>query len=215
MEEREFIRVLLADDHPVVREGLRSTLPLYGPIKIVAEAEDGEEAVTLAREFLPDIILMDIRMPDMTGIEATEILTRDLPQIKVVMLTMYDNPEYVKRLVEAGCKGYLLKDSGPAEMVDAMQRVHRGEKYFSSRLVPTLVKAGEGIQDPQELSAREKQVLVYVVEGLSNKQIGRAMVISTRTVEKHREHVMFKTRCTSVGQLVRYAMDKGYLVSSS
>lgn len=207
------IRIVLADDHPVVREGLRTMLPQCGPVEIIGEAENGRVLIDLVEELQPDVVLMDIKMPEMNGIEAMELLTRNYPHVKVLVLSMYDNPEYVRRLVKAGCRGYMLKDSSPHEMTSAVEKIHRGEFYFSSILIPALVKADIFLLNnpDQELTAREVEVLVHLVNGLTNKRIGEVLQMTTRTAEKHREHIMKKTGCTTVAQLVRFAMDKGYV----
>mgnify|MGYP001613260345 FL=1 len=165
------------DDHPLVREGLRSCLVQEKNFEIVAEAADGEEAIRQAKTFLPDIILLDINMPGMNWLEAARLLNKVIPKSKILILTMHDNKEYVKRMVSSGVHGYVLKDSSPAELIAAITAVHRGETYFSKQVsqavlndyvktVRTKTKKG-GV----ELSQRESEVLGLIAEGMSNKEI--------------------------------------------
>ncbi len=209
------IKLLLVDDHPLVREGLRSCLVQEKNFEIVAEASDGEEAVRQAKTFLPDIILLDINMPGMNGLEAARLLNKVIPKSKILILTMHDNKEYVKRMVSSGVQGYVLKDSSPAELIAAITAVHRGETYFSKQVsqevlndyvktVRTKTRKG-GV----ELSQRESEVLGLIAEGMSNKEIASRLFVSVRTVETHRERIIRKLDIHTVAGLTRYALTKG------
>lgn len=213
LKAETLIRVVVADDHPVVREGLRSTLPQCGRVEIVGEAEDGRQALEMVKRLRPDVILLDIKMPEINGLEATKEIQRAFPEVKVVILSMHEDHEYVRRLVDAGCRGYVLKDSSPLEVVRAIEKVHAGEMYLAGRLIPNLLHPpGVGAKsNPHNLTPREIQVLTHVANGLTNKETGIALKMATRTVEKHRQNVMDKTGCTTVAQLVRYALAQGYV----
>jgi two-component system nitrate/nitrite response regulator NarL len=209
------IRLLLVDDHPLVREGLRSCLVQEKNIEIVGEAADGEEAIRQAKICFPDIVLLDINMPGMNGLEATRFLSKVAPKSKILILTMHDNKEYVKRMVASGVHGYVLKDSSPAELIAAIAAVHRGETYFSKQVSQTVlndyVKTVRTIKKKGgvELSQRESEVLVLIAEGLSNKEIASRLFVSVRTVETHRERIIRKLDIHTVAGLTRYALTKG------
>ncbi len=213
MESQTLIRVVLVDDHPVVREGLRSTLPACGPIQIVGEAENGLQAIRVVAKTRPNVVLMDVKMPCMNGIDATRRILRDFPECKVLALSMFDDPQYVEEMLRCGCSGYLIKDSSPLEVVIALQQVQAGLQAVSPRLMPTLVKV-LGPREPEKraLTEREVEVLKLVAQGLSAKEIGEQLKLSARTVEKHREHISDKTGCSTAVQLVRYAIHKGHVI---
>ncbi len=209
------IRLLLVDDHPLVREGLRSCLVQEKNLEIVGEAADGEEAIRQAKTCSPDIVLLDINMPGMNGLEAARFLNKVAPKSRILILTMHDNKEYVKRMVASGVQGYVLKDSSPAELIAAIAAVHRGETYFSKRVSQTVLndyvktvrtKTKKG---GVELSQRESEVLVLITEGLSNKEIASRLFVSVRTVETHRERIIRKLDIHTVAGLTRYALTKG------
>lgn len=202
------IRILLVDDHPVVRQGLRKILSTFEQIAIEGEASSGREAIELAREIKPDVVVMDISMPEMSGIEATSILRRDLPDIKVLALSMHENASYVKQALRAGARGYILKDSTPKDLVDAIANVNSGT-------VPMSPQAANGLVDPVEdrshLSPREIEVLRLIARGLTNKEIGAELGLGVRTIETHRENLIRKTGLPTVAELTRYAVLNGYV----
>ena len=209
------IKLLLVDDHPLVREGLRSCLVQEKNFEIVGEAADGEEAIRQANNCPPDIVLLDINMPGMNGLEAARFLNKVVPKSKILILTMHDNKEYVKRMVASGVQGYVLKDSSPAELIAAITAVQRGETYFSRKISQTVLndyvktvrtKTKKG---GVELSQRESEVLVLIAEGLSNKEIASRLFVSVRTVETHRERIIRKLDIHTVAGLTRYALTKG------
>lgn len=213
MDYTTVIRVVLVDDHPVVREGLRSTLPICGPVEIVGEAEDGWKALEVVGRTRPDVVLMDVKMPVMNGIDATRQILRDFPECKILALSMFEDPQYVTEMLRSGCRGYLTKDSSPDEVVKAVQGVKAGLRPVSPRLIQCLVQAMNPKPDePKALTEREVQVLRLIADGLTSKEIADKLNLSARTVEKHREHMTTKTGCSTVGQLVRYAVYKGYVI---
>jgi len=209
----KIIRVLLVDDHPVVRRGLSSCLSLNGHILIVGEASDGREALRKAKELVPDIILMDIDMPQINGLSATEMMRRENPNLKVLILSMHHHTEYVLRILQSGARGYVLKDASPDELLRAIEAVHSGESFFSSEVARVALNQfvhgpGEGPQ-PTQLSNREREVLIAIAEGLSNKEIACRLGVGVRTVETHRERIMRKLNIHSVAGLTKFAIAKG------
>src|SRR6266403_2904849 len=186
------IKLLLVDDHPVVRRGISSCLARQEHFAIVGEAADGLEAVRKARELSPDIILMDIAMPLMSGLAVTELLRRELPNVKVLILSMHSNTDYVLRIIQSGARGYVLKEASLEELVRAIETVDSGEAFFSPDVAR--VALNQFVRRPGErssqLSNREREVLTHIAQGLSNKEIASALGIAVRTVETHREHIM-------------------------
>jgi len=209
------IRILLVDDHPVVRKGLSSCLALHEHLTIVGEATDGQEAVRKAKELLPDVVLMDIDMPRMNGLGATEVLHRENPGIKVLVLSMHRHPEYVLRILQSGARGYILKEASPEELLGAIQAVQAGETFFSPEIARLAINqfvhgSGDG-PHPTRLSNREREVLVAIAEGLSNKEIASRLGVGVRTVETHRERIMRKLNIHSVAGLTKFAISKGLI----
>ena len=197
----ERTKVLLADDHTIVREGLLSLLHEQQDIVVVGAAENGQEAVEKARRTFPDVVIMDIAMPLLNGIEATRQLTRLVPQTKVIVLTMYVDEEYVLRALQAGVRGYLLKRAAASELLQAIRAVTRGDFYLSS----DISRAEEAVA----LSDRERQILQLVAEGYTNRQISTALGITPKTVDTHRTRLMTKLDIHDTPGLVRYAIRKG------
>ncbi len=207
------IRILIADDHPVVRQGLVACLERHDHLAVVGEARDGFEALSLCRERKPDVILMDIAMPRMSGLAAAETLRKELPQIKVLILTMHSNQDYVLRMIQCGAAGYMLKDSTPEDLVLAIETVYRGEPYFSPEIAGLALD--KFVRGPAEetpglrLTCREREVLIQIAEGLSNKEIACHLGVGVRTVETHRERIMRKLDIHSVAGLTKYALARG------
>jgi DNA-binding NarL/FixJ family response regulator len=209
------IRILLADDHQIIREGLRMLLEKQGDMEVVAEAEEGRTAVRLAREVNPDVIILDIAMPDLNGIEAARQILTECPTAKVLALSMHSDRRFVSEMLKAGAKGYLLKDCASEELARAVHSVMGGETYLSPAV------AGEVVQDyvhrlkrPAEatavaLSAREREVLQLLAEGRNTKKIALQLNISVKTVETHRQHIMGKLHLHSVAELTKYAVREG------
>lgn len=213
---RSRIRVLLADDHPVVRWGLSCCLEPRNDLVIIGEASDGREAVRKAGELCPDIVLMDIEMPELNGLSATELLHRTKPGIKVLLLSMHAYAEFMPRILQSGARGFLLKDARPDEIVAAIHKVMDGETCFSSAVAGQalrhLARADTGEFPGKALSNREREVLIGIAEGLSNKQLGERLGISARTIETHRGHIMHKLKIRSVAGLTRFAISRGWVI---
>ena len=209
------IRILLVDDHPIVRKGISSCLGSLEHLVIVGEAADGLEAVAKAKELSPDIVLMDIDMPNMSGLAATEVMRREQPQTKVLILSMYRRAEYLLRIVQSGARGYVLKDASPQELVRAIEAVDAGEAFFSpdiARLALSQVVQGTGEgPDLGGLTRREREVLILIAEGLSNKEIANSLRVGVRTIETHRERIMRKLAIHSVAGLTRCAIANGLI----
>lgn len=218
IRNRQTIRVLLADDHPVVRRGVRLVLSRCAHLEVVAEARDGAEALARAREIKPDIIISDLDMPQMGGLALTEALRKELPEIKVVILSMHRNTATILRVLHAGCRGYLLKDSPPEELVQAIEAVERGETYFSPEIARvTLNQFVRGTTDTSKpapnLTAREQQVLTEIASGYSNKEIALRLGVGVRTIETHRERIMRKLNVHGIAALTRYAIAHGFILA--
>jgi len=208
------IRILVVDDHAVVRSGLRRVLEAEDDIEVVAEAGDMREAVFETRAHKPDVILMDVVMPGASGIEATPAVLKEASDAKVLMLSMQDDPRYVREAFSAGASGYVLKEAADAEVVDAVREVAGGGRYVHPALGARLIQAeaqerAEAEADP--LSEREREVLRLLALGHTNQEIAKMLYISVRTAETHRAHIMQKLRLSSRAELVRYAIDQGLL----
>ena len=209
----DHIKVLLADDHTIVREGLLSLLQGQREIAVVGTAENGQEAIEKARGTFPDVVVMDVAMPVLNGIEATQQLRRLLPQTKVIVLTMYADEEYVLRALQAGARGYLLKRSAAAELLQAIRVVQRGEFFLSSEISHVVIERflAAPVQGAEvtQLSERERQIVQLVAEGHTNRQIASALGITPKTVDTHRTRLMNKLGIHDTPGLVRYAIRKG------
>jgi two-component system nitrate/nitrite response regulator NarL len=213
------IKVLIVDDHPVVRKGLHSCLANRENLKIVGEAGDGAEAILKVKELSPDIVLMDINMPGMDGLAATETLRKDSPRTKVLVLSMHSTRDYVLRIIKAGARGYVLKDAPTEELVRAIEVVNMGDAFFSpsvARIALNQYVAESDDRDPMSrLSGRERQVLVQIAEGKRNKEIAVKLGIGVRTIETHRERTMRKLDIHSVAGLTKFAIAHGMLSMDS
>jgi two-component system nitrate/nitrite response regulator NarL len=209
------IKILLVDDHPVVRRGISSCLAHYKHLAVVGEAADGAEAVAKAKVLLPDIVLMDIDMPRMSGLVAAEVLRKELPSVKVLILSMYQRSEYLVRILKSGAQGYVLKEASPEDMVKAIETVNAGEAFFSPEIARlALNQFVQGNGDGPDLAAltnREREVLILIAEGLTNKEIANKLGVGVRTVETHRERIMRKLGIHSVAGLTRFAIAKGLI----
>lgn len=209
----EQIRVLVVDDHPIVRRGIIMCMASQERIQVVGEAADGREAMDKIRVLKPDVVLMDIDMPQMNGMAATDLLRREQPSIKVIILSMYSNTDYVMRIIECGARGFVLKEASPSELVQAIESVHAGQTHFSpdvARVALNQVVRGSGESSPvSRLTNREREVLVQIADGLSNKEIAHQLSIGVRTVETHRERIMRKLDIHSVAGLTRFAISQG------
>lgn len=209
------IKLLIVDDHPIVRRGLRMCLGQQSGIEILGEAGDGREALNLAHQLKPEVILMDIDMPQMNGLAVTDLLRREMPEVKVLILSMYSNTDYVMRIIQCGARGFVLKESAPEEVLQAIQAVHAGASHFSpevARVALNQVVKGnnnEASAPLTRLTNREREVLHYIAEGFSNKEIACQLNIGVRTVETHRERIMRKLDIHSIAGLTRFAIQQG------
>ena len=213
MNPKKKIRVLIVDDHHLVRAGIVSLLSRHKDIEIVGEAANGMEAVQQAKATSPDIVLMDITMPEMDGIRAAQEISTLSRSIRVLMLTQYEQEEYIKRVMHSGVSGYILKTSLVDDLTTAIRTVHDGKRFItpavSDKMVDSYIKNGIGgkaPKNPQRLTNREREILQQVAEGLSNLQIGQKLCISVRTVEFHRTNIMEKLGVHETASLVKYAI---------
>ena len=204
--------VLLVDDHPMVQDGLTACLSYYQDIKIIGSTQDGKSALTQALALKPDVILMDISMPDMNGIDATEIITEQLPDTKILIFSMHDSLEFVNSAMQAGASGYILKDTGSAEVYLAIKAVASGKIHFSPSIATALLE--NPLREEQEkLTTREQMVLALIAQGLSSKEVAKKLDISFRTVEAHRRNIKTKLQLESLAELIRYAVNHGLVDS--
>jgi len=214
-------RVLLAEDHTIVRKGLRSLLDKETGIKVVGEAEDGRKAIVKAEDLHPDVVVMDIAMPGLNGLEATRQIKKHFPDMKILILTMHTNEEYVLQTLKAGASGYLVKKAAPAELIYAINAVHKGDSFLSPSISRTVIdeyirrskKISEGEEGFEQLTVREREVLQLIAEGHKTREIAELLYISIKTVETHRAHIMNKLDIHSTAELTRYAIRKGIISS--
>jgi DNA-binding NarL/FixJ family response regulator len=211
-----YLKVLLADDHEIVREGFRSLLTQQPDIEVVAVAADGQEAVRLCRELVPDVAVMDIGMPGLNGIEATRRITNDCPDTRVVALSIHSEGHYVGEMLKAGASGYLLKSCAFHELVQAIRAVADQQIYLSPKIASNALEEAaietsrkKGATTASGLSGREKEVLQLLAEGKSSKEIASCLFLSVRTVDAHRKNIMDKLGLRSIAELTKYAIREG------
>jgi DNA-binding NarL/FixJ family response regulator len=206
-------RIVIADDHALLREGVRALLAPHADLEVVGDAADGRAAVELCKQLDPDVVLMDIAMPGLGGMEAALELRREHPRTKVLVLTQYDDRQYVERFLAAGVAGYVLKKAAASALVDAVRAVQRGGLVLD----PAIARGALGQERPasrdgyDQLTDREKQVLKLVAEGRSNKEVAEVLGITVKTAMSHREHLMSKLDLHNRTELVRFALSKGVL----
>ncbi len=210
----ESLRVVIADDHSVVRQGIRGVLEEINGLDVVGEVGDGVEALAMVIDLSPDVVVLDVNMPAMSGLEVTMALREEGYPVRVLILSMHDDPEYVLQAVRAGADGYVLKDVSPAELRDAVIAVHEGRDHFTARVTQQLsVGLRREIEEEQlrtrvgSLTQREREVLLLVAQGMTNREAGGKLEISPRTVETHRERVMDKLRIRTVAGLTRFVVE--------
>jgi DNA-binding NarL/FixJ family response regulator len=222
--ENEVIRVLLVDDHRILREGLRALLSEQAGLVVVGDASDGEEAVALVAESLPDVVVMDMVMPRMSGLEATALIRKLHPEVRVLILSMYDDDEYVQRVIQAGASGYVLKGVAADDLVRAIREVHHGSSFLQPTIAAKLIEdyvrrvrgdrppAPEAARDDDEpLTLREREILALIASGNTNQRIADLLDLSRKTVESHRTNIMKKLEAHDVTELVRYAIRTGLI----
>jgi two-component system response regulator NreC len=207
------IKILLADDHALVRQGFRMILEAQADMEIVGQAGNGNEAVDLAEKLKPDVVIMDVAMPELNGIEATRRLAASLPRTRVLALSMHKDSVYVREILRAGARGYLLKDSGDADLVAAVRAIAKGEGYISPSVSDAVLSDyRKHVTDPLDLlTSREREVLQHIAAGKINKEIAASLNLSVYTVEAHRGRIMEKLNLHSTGELVRFALRNGLI----
>ena len=212
------LRILLADDHILMRSGLRALLDRQPNLEVVGESENGRETVALAASLKPDVVVMDVGMPILNGIEATQTIVTQCPSIAVVILSMHADESYVMRALKAGARGYLLKDSAAADLIGAIQAISQGKSFFSPKVSRILaedyvrVLRQKGAVDTYDLlTSREREILQLLAEGKANKEVATALNISPYTVETHRGHILQKLNLHNSAELVLYAVRKGII----
>lgn len=216
------IRVLIADDHTIVREGVHLLLKAQPDIDVVGEAADGQQAIALIRQLHPDLVVMDIQMPNLNGLEATRTIKQEFPHTHILVLTMYESDEYFFQMLNAGASGYVLKKAASADLVAAIRAVHQGNVFLypsvARRLVSdylTRAKSGQEQNIYDGLTAREHEVLKLIAEGYTNQSIAEKLAISPSTVQTHRTRIMQRLKLHSRAELITYALSKGLLDSAS
>lgn len=210
------IRVLVVDDHAMVREGIRMILGAEPDVQVVGEAADGKEAIEKTRELSPDLVLMDVAMPGLGGLEATLEIRKLYPETRILVLSQYDNREYIFRFLKAGASGYILKSAAGRELVTAVRAVHDGGSFLDPNIAVTVIEGYIKSEHPEEstyedLTDREKQVLKLIAEGYTSKQIADSLYISIKTAMAHRASIMEKLNLHSKAELIRYAIGKGLI----
>ena len=212
------IRIVLADDHTIMRSGLRAVLDRYSDMKVVGEAANGREAIQCVEESHPDVIVMDVAMPNLNGIEAARQISAKHPGVSIVVLSMHSDESYVLRALKSGARGYLLKDSAEGDLITAIRAVSQGKAFFSPAISRMLVDdymrhlQQRGVEDSYELlTTREREILQLLAEGRSNKDIARMLDLSLYTVETHRSNIMEKLNLHGIPELMLYAIRKGVI----
>ncbi len=213
-------KVLIADDHEVVRDGLRNILVNSGSMMIIGEANDGNEAYSLYDKLRPDVVIMDISMPNMNGIAATKKIKDRFPEARILILTMHDNQEYLNQVIRSGAHGFVLKNTDKDELLDAVKTVAEGDKFFSKdiskMMIENYIRAAQDNEKPSSnkeipLTKREIEILKNIAEGHSNQEIANLLFISYNTVDTHRKNIMHKLSIKNTAGLVRYAIEKGLI----
>lgn len=209
------IRVILADDHQIMRQGLRAMLQKQPDMEVVAEAGDGRTALQLTRELTPDVVILDVAMPDLNGIDTARMIAAELPQVKIVGLSMHSDRRFVAEMLRAGASGYLLKDCALEELVRAIHTVIADQPYLSPQITGTVVEefvrqiSKDSSSAFSVLTPREREVLQLLAEGVSTKNIATRLHVSSKTIETHRQHIMEKLNTNSMAELIKYAVREG------
>lgn len=214
-----FVKVALIDDHPIVRQGLRNLLQTEPSFAVVAEADDGITGLELVQRVKPDVLIVDLMMPGLNGLDLIKQILKHLPRLRIVVLSMQSADSYVVEALHSGAAGYVLKETGPSEIIHAIKTVVAGHRYLSPKLAPRVLDSSTGkkrVADPYEsLTPREREILHLIVEGHTNSQIAKKLVLSPRTVELHRSRVMKKLDLHNQTDIFRYALERGILSTES
>ncbi len=211
MTNQKKIKILLVDDHKLLRDGLRNIIEQKSNMEIIGEASDGREAIKIASKLQPNVIVMDVAMPGLNGIEAAKKINKNHPEIKIIGLSMHSEKQFIQGMFKAGAFGYLLKDGDADELITAISTVMENKKYLSKDINQeylTLIKNGKNLEK-SELSFREKEVLQLIAEGKSSKEIGEVLFLSSKTVDVHRNNIMKKIELHTISELTKYAIQKG------
>jgi len=212
---KDQIKVLVVDDHPVVRKGLQSCLARQDRIKIVGEAADGDEALKRTRELAPDVVLLDLDMPRLNGLAVAQLIRKEFQKVRILIISVHTNKEYIFRIIQAGAHGYVSKESSPEELLRAIESVCAGQAFFAPQIAQAalseLVSGGGRKQPFVQLTVREREVLALVAEGQSNKEVARQLGIGVRTIETHRERIMEKLDIHTIAGLTRFAIRNGVI----
>lgn len=205
------IKIVLADDHKILRDGLRNIIEKISNFKVIAEATDGRAAVKLCAELKPDVVVMDIAMPGLNGVEASRQILQENPDIKIIALSMHSNKQFITGMLKAGAYGYLLKDSDSEELITAIKTVARNQKYISQKISGIIINEFVSTlqEDEAVLSSREKEILQLIAEGKSSKEIGEILFLSSKTVDAHRKNIMDKLDLHTIPELTKYAIKSG------
>lgn len=218
MANERDIRILIADDHTIVRQGLKKLLEEEQGIEVIGEATDGRDAVTKAMDLMPDIVLMDLSMPGLHGLEAARQISKRLPKTRVLILSMHKNEAYVLQSLQAGASGYILKDSASEEVATAIRSVYRGDSYLSPSISRVVIEDYLRLSSPgasgtkslyDTLTVREREIFQLLAEGLKNQEISERLHVSVKTVETHRAHIMEKLNLNNIAELVKYSIEIG------
>lgn len=214
----EVIKVLIADDHQIIIDGLKSLISAEKSIELVGEASNGKEAIDLLKLITANVVILDINMPVLNGIETMKRIKSDFPEVKVIILSMHNESSLIKNLIEIGTDGYLLKNCDQDELIEAIHKVGSGQKYFSSEVTLSLLNKNSGMKstvktDPilSNLTEREIEILKLITQGLTNKEIGEQLFISHRTVDTHRTNLMKKLELNNIAGLIRFAIKNGFV----
>jgi two-component system response regulator NreC len=206
------IRIIIADDHKIMRDGLRTLLDQEPDMEVAAEAENGREIVQLVQKWKPDVVIMDVSMPELNGFEATRQILQKKPDVKVVALSMHADKRFVAGMFDAGAKAYLLKDSAFSQLAEAIRNVHSGRTYLGDHISDVVVREYVNLlnrREPEMLTSREKEILQLLAEGKTTKEAAAQLRISIKTIETHRQHMMEKLNIFSVAGLTKYAIREG------
>lgn len=210
------IKILICDDHPLIRTGIKNMLERIKGFNVIGEAENGQESIEMVKQLSPDVVIMDVSMPKMSGIEACRIISKTFPATKVLMLTMHENEEYVLKGFESGAKGYIPKNSKMTEFINAIQVIAKGENYFTPQVSRILLRGyqektqevfqAKSVSNGKTFTKREKEIIFHISKGQSNKEIAEDLFISVRTVETHRKNIMSKFHLRNTADIIMYAI---------